>query len=442
MNTDCKLIWESYSYKLITEVVASKANVQRLITKYGIDDSGARALIDRFNEVEGALAKKDIFAYGNIDELDGAIGAVTTEREKTTKGAIIVFENNEVKVLLIRTKEASIKNGRKTKWCISYDDEDDGDVDDGEGNAFYRYLLSEDEPIIYFVISKTNNEKFSILKNKDGSYNYEEIRDKNNEETTLESILSKYKLQESIFKYVPVTNQERLRGAVEEPYDAMVYAKNVIKGRWPEAEPYIMKNASAAVAYARYVIKGRWPEAEPYIMKNVVDVSAYAAYTYAKDVIKGRWPEAEPIIMKSPEDALAYAKDVIKGRWPEAEPIIMKNPKAASGYARHIIKGRWPEAEPYIMKDPEAIYTYAIVIIKGRWPEAEPYIMKGPMDASAYAKDIIKGRWREAEPYIMKDAYAAYTYARDVIKGRWPEAERKIMKDPNANYYYKNEFNL
>jgi len=48
-------------------------------------------------------------------------------------------------------------------------------------------------------------------------------------------------------------------------------------------------------------------------------------YLYARDVVIGRWPEAEPIIMASPEYAYLYSCDIIKGRWPEAEPAIMKN---------------------------------------------------------------------------------------------------------------------
>jgi hypothetical protein len=45
------------------------------------------------------------------------------------------------------------------------------------------------------------------------------------------------------------------------------------------------------------------------------------AYWYARDVIKGRWPEAEPVIRSDPEWAYRYALNVIKGRWPEAEPV-------------------------------------------------------------------------------------------------------------------------
>jgi hypothetical protein len=49
------------------------------------------------------------------------------------------------------------------------------------------------------------------------------------------------------------------------------------------------------------------------------------AYWYAKDVIKGRWPEGEATIIKNPHWAYNYTRDVIKGRWPEAEEAIAKS---------------------------------------------------------------------------------------------------------------------
>jgi hypothetical protein len=82
------------------------------------------------------------------------------------------------------------------------------------------------------------------------------------------------------------------------------------------------------------------------------------AYWYARNVIQGRWPEAEPVIMGNPDAAYQYAQDVIQGRWPEAEPVIMGNPDAAYWYARDVIQGRWPEAEPVIMSNPDAAYQY------------------------------------------------------------------------------------
>lgn len=50
----------------------------------------------------------------------------------------------------------------------------------------------------------------------------------------------------------------------------------------------------------------------------------FSAYRYAKDVIKGRWLEAEPYIMTGRISVcLFYAQNVIRGRWPEAEHLIL-----------------------------------------------------------------------------------------------------------------------
>ena len=60
------------------------------------------------------------------------------------------------------------------------------------------------------------------------------------------------------------------------------------------------------------------------------------AYYYARDVIEGRWPEAEPFIMQDPARAYYYARDVIEGRWPEAEPVIKQSAKWAMKYSNFI----------------------------------------------------------------------------------------------------------
>lgn len=49
------------------------------------------------------------------------------------------------------------------------------------------------------------------------------------------------------------------------PYHAVWYAVRVIKGRWIEAEPYIMKHSYYSYAYAKFIIEGRWLEAEDII---------------------------------------------------------------------------------------------------------------------------------------------------------------------------------
>ena len=73
---------------------------------------------------------------------------------------------------------------------------------------------------------------------------------------------------------------------------------------------------------------------------------------YARDIIKGRWKEAEPVISTDPRSAYLYARDVIKGRWKEAESIILTYPLLAYSYSRDVIKCRWKEAESIISTKP------------------------------------------------------------------------------------------
>jgi len=47
-----------------------------------------------------------------------------------------------------------------------------------------------------------------------------------------------------------------------------------------------MKDPRSAYWYARFIIKDRWPEAEPYIMKDSLWANLYAYITKNKD----RWP--------------------------------------------------------------------------------------------------------------------------------------------------------
>ena len=77
--------------------------------------------------------------------------------------------------------------------------------------------------------------------------------------------------------------------------------------------------------------------------------SKYAWY-YAIYVLKSRWKEAEPLIMKHHAYAYYYAGNILNNRWIEAEPFIMKDPEYAYYYAKNILKSKWEEAEPYIRK--------------------------------------------------------------------------------------------
>ena len=345
------------------------------------DIETTRETLQKYNEAKQHGQTKPIDEYNSPGNLSKDLDLYSDKKEGYDANATLIDQDDEFKLYRIDDWDQGSICFADSGWCVQHE------------NMFNEY----NPP--YYMVTKDN--KRYVLMHKESN----QIKDIHNVTLSLEQAKP---IKDFILKIWPVEDYKFEN-------DLMVlidlYPKEILET--------IMKDPASAYEYAAEVIRSRWPEAEPYIMK-----SDYAV-EYATEVIRSRWPEAEPYIMKS-DYAVEYAKEIIKGRWPEAEPYIMKSNYAVD-YAINVIEDRWPEAEPYIMKDPLSTYIYATEVIKGRWPEAEPYIMKNSHYAFIYAKDIIKGRWPEAEPYIMKSDYAV-AYAKEIIKGRWPEAEPYIHK--------------
>ena len=132
----------------------------------------------------------------------------------------------------------------------------------------------------------------------------------------------------------------------------------------------------------------RLPKLEPIIMQD--SLSAYWSYHYACNVIKGRWPEAEPNIMQNAQYAYWYARYIMQERWLEAELVIAQDAEYAYLYTLHIIKGRWLEAEPNIMKNTWYACCYALDVIKDRWLEAEEIIAQSDTCTQRYTNEFFE----------------------------------------------------
>lgn len=72
------------------------------------------------------------------------------------------------------------------------------------------------------------------------------------------------------------------------------YARDVIKGRWGYGEHFILTDH---VYVAKY---GQYDDGSGIDVEDIMSYNAEFAYMYARDVIKGRWPEAEHIIASNP----------------------------------------------------------------------------------------------------------------------------------------------
>ena len=66
------------------------------------------------------------------------------------------------------------------------------------------------------------------------------------------------------------------------------------KRRIPELEKWILNSASKSSDYAKFILRERWAEAEPIILK---EENPKILYNYIHSLIRCRWPEAEKHIL-------------------------------------------------------------------------------------------------------------------------------------------------
>lgn len=76
----------------------------------------------------------------------------------------------------------------------------------------------------------------------------------------------------------PLKLKPRLDKIKKNPKLIFNYAHKIMKQRWPEAEPYIIKDPFWASHYAQHVIQGRWPEAEPTIKRDALAYYLYSQF--------------------------------------------------------------------------------------------------------------------------------------------------------------------
>ena len=303
----------------------------------------------KFINAKSRLEQRDINKYdlhSLEDQMDKIYNIELEKPESQDQATFEVPEGAEVLyngplglLAIPKTKKASCELGSGTRWCTA----------GGEDNRFAYY--SKNGPL--YIWRDKNGEKYQFHWE---SMQFTDARDRPLSQEQIDYFRTKHPVLKKLFA-------AKEKEIAKDPKRAYKYAKNVIGGRWPEAEAAIAKDAKWAYLYAKDIIRGRWPEVEAVIAKD-----PEWAYLYAKDIIRGRWPEAEAVIATDPERAYLYARDVIGGRWPEAEAAIATDPKISNYYAYHVIGGRWPEAEAVIAKDPEWASMYAKYIIRGKWP--------------------------------------------------------------------------
>lgn len=195
------------------------------------------------------------------------------------------------------------------------------------------------------------------------------------------------------------------------------------KRRIPELESLILLDPNASYNYAKTIINGRWPAAEPIILEQG---SAKILFYYARHVMNSRWKEAEEKILKDSKYILEYTKDVIGGRWPEAEETLISN------FWKQENENPFIEQKDYFW-DFELL-KYASSFVNDRWIEIEEIISKNPIALNSYAKEILQDRL----PDHLHNMMTAYSLQYDQDRDRkkiaileyfdFVETNKKLLK--------------
>jgi hypothetical protein len=149
------------------------------------------------------IIKVDIKSIKSLEELKGLIEEKqdyktrSEIREEARDGATVVYEDENQKVYLIETKEASIIYGKGTEWCTS------SEISKNYFNDYYH----KRKLTLYYILSKVRPQsdplyKVAIVVPPKKQGNVESTWDSNDKEIDFYKIINKLGLNERLFKYV------------------------------------------------------------------------------------------------------------------------------------------------------------------------------------------------------------------------------------------------
>lgn len=195
-NLAKKSLVESLELLLFEEF--SNSAINQLKQKFGED---SLPLINQFDSLRSANRQEvkgiDIFNFKSKEDLNKFLASVPeskTKKEKVAKstGSELVYENDQVGVYLIKTKNACISYGANTKWCITSADAKHWESYTDKGVSFY-FILRKDAKGDQF-------DKVAVARYPEVVGGGFEIYDAKDNLVNQNKILKMFNLNDSIFK--------------------------------------------------------------------------------------------------------------------------------------------------------------------------------------------------------------------------------------------------
>lgn len=197
------------------------------------------------------------------------------------------------------------------------------------------------------------------------------------------------------------------------------------------------------------------------VVRNAAAQNINTAFWYANNIIKGRFYEAEEFMIFGDYHCIMNYIESFGGINEKVEIFLSNDASNACRYAENVLKGRFELGESAIASDDYWSLRYAFYVLKGRFELGEPVIANNRRRAFEYAKDVLKGRFELGEPAILhghdlfeyctmikdglldkqeyifqnKDIDALSRYIKKFCKKRVPSFEETLTRDNNRTWY-------
>jgi hypothetical protein len=189
------------------------------------DNHRVNETLRNFDTVKSRLRVKDINKYSKLSEIEKVVNPLLGIKSSNKvvdinlPGVEVVDVNGPFTTVKVSNVDSLMDLGEGTKWCTrrSYPECQAGHYLDMHGFVFI--ILQDGRPVIQYTPD------------------FDQVMDVNNDPVVDEKLLS----------LIPKPSFD---SGARTLYS---YALKVIKGRWPEAEPYIMRNPERAYCYNAFV---------------------------------------------------------------------------------------------------------------------------------------------------------------------------------------------
>lgn len=232
-------------------------------------------LVEMGQEVKGEHNPRNIldFTLNDITNLQRIFNEVEIHprtkalTQKIPEGASFFYNDGQIQIIEVTEPKAACALGSGTKWCTSNEETASAYLED---SPLYVFYYDGRKYAQMYLGSKEGETQFRDIRNRD-----REVDDRSREAMIRSGLMNRLlgylseTVEESTFKRFLGTETSPYLDEVCSKDPVLAYLYAVVMGRrFPAGEPAIIQDTMLAFWYAREVIKGRFLEAEPLIIQS------------------------------------------------------------------------------------------------------------------------------------------------------------------------------